>query len=141
MIHEISLADCLEVYAPPKSVLTLGALNDTVFVRICTVDQDHKSETLHEQADISVSLPSLIEALQVLLNDQGRENLRPAEDGSATEKETRLAGRRIDVLPVGFNGAVGALTEHLSYSRQRKPGNASQTVQGADSQGTPGSAQ
>ena len=114
MIHAISLNDCLDGTAPPEQVLTISALDDTVFVRICKMDGGAHDEKQTEIAEISVSLPSLLEAVQLLANDAGRENLRPV-DHTGKGHETRLAGRRIDVLPVSASTAVGTLTDHLRF--------------------------
>ena len=120
MIHKISLADCLEPAVPPEKVLTLGALDDTVFVSIEAVSGDSAAETMTEVAEISVSLPSLIEALLALSADVQREHLRPVErDGRS--RETRLAGRRLTVAPVSPGTAVGALTTHLRYTPEAAP--------------------
>jgi hypothetical protein len=120
VIHEISLNDCLSGTAPPERILTLGALDDTVFVRICDVEQDSERETHTEVAEISVSLPSLLEAVALLGADQERENLRPADRGGE-ERETRLAGTRLTVVPAGAVSAVGALTRRLSYTQSAEP--------------------
>ena len=115
MIHQISLNDCLDGTAPPEQVLTISALDDVVFVRICKVDDDAHGEKQTELADISVSLASLLEAVQLLANDVSREHLRPM-DHTGKEHETRLAGVRLDVTAVGPGSAVGALTRHLRYT-------------------------
>ncbi len=134
MIHKISLADCLEPAVPPEKVLTLGALDDTVFVSICAVEQDSNSETQNECAEISVSLPSLIEALLALSADVQREHLRPVErDGYS--RETRLSGRRLTVAPAGPSAAVGALSTHLRYTPAPEPADPPAT--GSESPATP----
>lgn len=115
MIHQISLNECLEPHAPPKQVLAVSALDDTAFVRICTVDQDSRQETLKEIAEISVSLPSLIEAVTLLAADVERENLRPL-DHTGKSRETRLAGGRVTIAPAGPYAAAGAVTKHLRYT-------------------------
>lgn len=115
MIHNISLAECLEQVSPPEKVLNVSACDDTVFVRICEVRQDHLSETHREVADISVSLPALIEALNLLAVDGERENLRPVDRDGKT-RETRLAGRRFIVAPVSPYSAVGAFADHFRHS-------------------------
>lgn len=121
MIHNISLAEVLEQYSPPAKVLNVGALDDTVFVRICEVDQDHKSETHREVAEISVSLPALIEALALLAGDGEREELRPLDSDGKT-RETRLAGRRVIVAGTSPYSLTAALKDHLRHSAL--PGNA-----------------
>ena len=114
MIHQISLAECLEQYSPPAKVLDVSACDDTVFVRICDVDQDHQHETHREIAEISVSLPALIEALALLAGDAEREELRPVEGGGT--HETRLSGRRLIVAPTSPHSAVGALKDHFRHT-------------------------
>lgn len=115
MINRISLAECLEQVSPAAKVLNLSVIDDTAFIRICTADEDHQSETHREVADISVSLPSLIEALSLLATDREREHLRPVErDGRV--HETRFAGRRLTIAPVAPWSAVAALTTHYRYT-------------------------
>lgn len=121
MIHQVSLNDCLEPCSPPAKVLTLGALDDTVFVTISDVEQGPRHETHKEIAEISVSLPSLLEALHLLTSDQDREHLRPIES-NGTSRETRLAGARLTVAPAGPGSALAALTHHLRYAQPRKDG-------------------
>lgn len=123
MIHQISLAECLEQYAPPARVLNVSVVGDTVFVRICDVDQDSDSETHREVADISVSLPALIEALTLLATDHGRESLRPLDD-TGQAHETKFAGRRLTVVPVAPWSAVAALTDHYRHTPEPKPAKA-----------------
>lgn len=95
-VHHISLADCLEGVFPPAKVLSLGVVDDTVFVYINTVSQDGKSETQTVTAEIAVSLASLREAMVVLGNDRAREQLRPVEAESG--KSTRIDGQRLTVV-------------------------------------------
>lgn len=116
MIHQISLADCLEPTAPPARVLNLSVLDDVAFVRICKVDQDSRAEKhTEETADITVSLPSLLEALTILAQDAEREELRPLDSDGKT-RETRLAGQRLIIAPASPVSAVGALTRHLRHT-------------------------
>ena len=115
MIYQISLNECLEPCAPPRKILTVSAIDDTAFVRICTVDQNTPRETHKEIAEISVSLPSLIEAAALLAQDAERENLRPL-DHTGKGRETRLAGRRVTIAPIGPLSVVGAVTRHLRYT-------------------------
>lgn len=116
MINRISLAECLEQYSPPAKVLDVSVIDDTAFVRICDASETHDTETRREIASVAVSLPSLIEALNLLAVDAGREHLRPCEDQQAGTRETRLAGRRLTVVPVAPWSAVAALTEHSRYT-------------------------
>ena len=115
MIHNISLAECLEQRSPPAKVLNVSACDDTVFVRICGVDQDHQSEKHTEVAEISVSLPALIEALNLLAVDHEREDLRPV-DHDGQQRETKFAGRRLTVAGVAPWSAVAALTTHYRHT-------------------------
>jgi hypothetical protein len=112
MIHQISLNDCLDGTVPPEQVLTISALDDVVFVRICKADEDAHSEKHTEIADISVSLASLLEAVQLLARDVDREHLRPV-DHTGQGHETRLAGDRLTFVQTGSTSAVGARTTHL----------------------------
>lgn len=120
MIHQVSLAECLEQCSPPAKVLNVSACDDTVFVRICDVDQDHQSEKHAEVAEISVSLPALIEALSLLAVDHEREELRPVDHDGRT-RETRFAGGRLTVAPVAPWSAVAALTTHYRHSPPPEP--------------------
>ena len=120
VIHNVSLAECLEQYAPPAKVLNVNVIGDTAFVRICEVEQGSDRETHREVADISVSLPSLIEALNLLAVDHEREELRPI-DSTNREHETKFAGRRFTVVPVAPWSAVAALTDHYRYTPAPKP--------------------
>jgi hypothetical protein len=115
MIHQISLNDCLEGTAPPDQVLTVSACDDTVFVRICKVDQDTRTEKHAEVAEISVSLPSLIDALALLAADSDREHLRPV-DRDGRSHETRLAGHRLTLATAGPSSVIAATTAHLRYT-------------------------
>lgn len=115
MINHISLADCLEQFVPPARTLDVSVTNDTAFIRITVVTGDHLTETHREIAEISVSLPSLVEALNMLALDAERERLRPQDRQGS--HETRLSGRRFTVVPVAPWSAVAALTEHLRYER------------------------
>jgi hypothetical protein len=121
VIHEISLAECLEAVSPPEKVLNVAACDDTVFVRICTVEQDHRSEKHTQVAEITVSLPALIEALNLLAVDHEREDLRPL-DSDGQSRETKFAGRRLTVAGVAPWSAVAALTTH--YRHTPEPGKA-----------------
>ena len=120
MIYRISLAECLEQYAPPAKVLNVSVVADTAFVRICDVDQKSDSETHRDVADISVSLPALIEALNLLAVDGEREDLRPL-DNTGQAHETKFAGRRLTVVPVAPWSAVAALTDHYRETPAPKP--------------------
>jgi hypothetical protein len=113
VIHRISLAEVLDQVSPPAKTLDISVIDDTAFVRVCDVREDHRNETHRQVVEIKVGLASLVEALNLLAVDAGRERLRPA--GRHGVYETRLAGRRLTVAPVGLWSAVGALTEHLRY--------------------------
>jgi hypothetical protein len=115
VIHQVSLAECLEQSSPPAKVLNVSACDDTVFVRICDVDQDHQSEKHTELAEITVSLPALIEALNLLAVDHERLKLRPA-DHDGQQRETKFAGRRLTVAGVAPWSAVAALTTHYRHT-------------------------
>lgn len=120
MIYQISLNDCLDPCVPPEQVLTVSAIDDAAFVRICEVTQTGTSETQSEIAEISVSLPSLLEALALLAADGEREHLRPV-DHTGKSRETRLAGDRLTVAGTSPVSAVGAVTRHLRYTPPPRP--------------------
>ena len=134
MIHKISLAECLEQYSPPARVLNVSACDDTVFVQICDVDQDHQKETHREAAEISVSLPALIEALNLLAGDAEREELRPIDSGGR-EHETRLSGRRFIVAPTSPHSAVAAAKDHVRHTPAPKPEQVKGSSEGGEDRG------
>jgi site-specific recombinase len=113
MIHRISLAEVLEQVSPPARTLDVSAVDDTAFIRICDVTENHAEDKHREVVEISVSLPSLIEALNLLAVDAERERLRP-QDRQLTY-ETRLAGTRFTVAPVAPWSAVAARIDHVRY--------------------------
>jgi hypothetical protein len=115
MIHRISLAEVLEQVSPPARTLDVSVIDDTAFIRICDVTENHATDEHREIVEISVSLPSLLEALTVLAQDAERERLRPQDRHRS--HETRLSGRRLSVVPVAPWSAVAALTEHLRYEQ------------------------
>ena len=98
MIHEITLADPSEPMAPPEKVLCVSAVEDLAFIDIKTVDGDGKSETFTTVASITVSLPALREALDLLRHDVDREHQRP-KDGTNTYS-ARIDGPRFGVMPL-----------------------------------------
>lgn len=116
MINRISLADCLDQAVPPPRVLDISVLDDTVWVRICDASENSRTEKHHEVAEISVSLPSLIEALNLLALDAERERLRPCDNPVTGSHETRIAGRRFTAVPVAPFSFVAAATDHLRYA-------------------------
>lgn len=122
MINRISLAECLEKCSPAEKVLDVSVVDDTAFVRICDASEDHQTETRREVASVAVSLPSLIEALNLLALDAERERLRPCDNPETGSHEARLAGRRLSVVPVAPWSAVAALTTHYRYAPERGTG-------------------
>ena len=131
MINRISLSECLSKVSPAARVLDVSVIDDTAFIRICDADEDHVTEMHQEVAEISVSLPSLIEALTLLSLDAERERLRPCDNPETGSHETRLAGRRLSVVPVAPWSAVAALTEHYRYGpAQASAGPAGETEGG-----------
>lgn len=116
MINRISLAECLYQVSPPAKVLDVSVVDDTAFVRVCEASETHDSETRREVASVAVSLPSLIEALNLLALDAERERLRPCDNPATGSHEARLAGHRLSVVPVAPWSAVAALTTHYRYT-------------------------
>jgi hypothetical protein len=98
MIHEITLADPVEPMAPPKQVLRVSAVQDLAFIDIVKLGGDGKTETFTTIASMTVSLPALREALDLLRHDVDRENCRPA-DGK-TMRSAKLDGLRFGLLPL-----------------------------------------
>ena len=98
MIHEITLADPAEPIAPPEKVLRVSAVEDLAFIDIVRSDGDGKSETFTTLASMTVSLPALREALDLLRHDVDRENQRP-RDGKTT-RSARIDGQRIGLMPL-----------------------------------------
>ncbi len=96
-VHQIMLADCLDGAKPPARVLTISVIGDTAFLAIEQyAETGNSSTTTKEVADVSVSLPSLREALELLNNDRAREDLRPLDppDNERGERSATLAGQR-----------------------------------------------
>jgi hypothetical protein len=98
MIHEITLADPSEPMAPPEKVLRVSAVQDLAFIDILRSEGDGKVETLTTITSMTVSLPALREALDLLRHDVDRENCRPA-DGKTT-RSAKLDGVRFGLMPL-----------------------------------------
>src|SRR5882757_10224256 len=75
-IQEIILSDCLERVQPPEQILRINVIDQAVFIGIQKYNEDSKGINTEVIAEISVSLPSLREALTLLDNDSNRENIR-----------------------------------------------------------------
>jgi hypothetical protein len=95
-VHQIMLADCLDGAKPPARVLTVSVVGDTAFLAVEDYADGGGSTTTKEVAQISVSLPSLRDALDLLADDRSREDLRPLDPpgNDRGEYAATLAGQR-----------------------------------------------
>jgi len=95
-IHQIMLADCLDGAKPPARVLTVSVVGDTAFLAVEDYTEGGGSTTTKEVAQISVSLPSLRDALELLGEDRRREDLRPMDPpgNGQGDMSATLAGQR-----------------------------------------------
>lgn len=95
-VHQIMLADCLDGARPPDRVLTLSVVGDTAFLAIEKYAEGSGTTKTKEIVDISVSMPSLREALELLANDREREDLRPLDPPGNERGElgTTFGGQR-----------------------------------------------
>lgn len=75
-IQEIILSDCLERIQPPEQILRINVIDQVAFIGIQKYDENAKGTKTEVIGEISVSLPSLREALTLLNNDENRENIR-----------------------------------------------------------------
>ena len=98
MIHEITLVDPTEPVSPPERILRISAVEDLAFIDIGRSEGDGKTETLEIVASMTVSLPALREALDLLRHDVDREHQRP-KDGKTTYS-ARIDGPRFGVMPL-----------------------------------------
>jgi len=98
VIHEITLANPAEPIAPPETVLSVSAVEDLAFIDIKRLEGDGRSETFTTVASMTVSLPALREALDLLRHDVDRENQRP-KDGKTT-RSAKIDGPRFGVMPL-----------------------------------------
>ena len=99
-VQHVSLKDCIDRAEPPAKVLTLSVVDDTVFVSINGWDEKGDSHTQHVKAAIAVSSASLREALQLLADDQVREDLRPLDPpgNDRGERSARIGGVRAGIV-------------------------------------------
>ena len=100
MIQRITLLDCLQ---PGDDIaLDLTAIDDAVFVRLSYDETgDDKTTTVRHTREITVSLPALRQALDLLACDAAREHLRPTDPNlESGEKLPRLGGTRFVSVPV-----------------------------------------
>lgn len=101
-VYKILLADCLDGGSPPEKALRLSIVGDTVFIAIDESREMGDTVTSRSVADIAVSSASLREALELLDNDQKREDTRPLDPPGNTngERGATLQGRRIGWVKV-----------------------------------------
>jgi hypothetical protein len=100
MIHDITLADPTDPISPPETVLRLAAVEDVIWVYIQSHDSDGETDTFTTIAEQSVSLPALREALDLIRHDVDRENARPKIKHDRNEREARLEGARVSMMPL-----------------------------------------
>lgn len=97
-VHEINLSDPTDKQHPPEKVLNLSAVGDLAFVSVCTYADGNPETVTTVEREITVSLPALRQAVELLSNDGNRERLRP-EDARG-EKMPDLAGQRWIQVPL-----------------------------------------
>lgn len=97
-IDEISLTDPTDLERPSENVLTLSVVGDLAFVSVCKRDDGNPTTTTTVVAEMTVSLPTLRDAVVLLCQDRDRESLRPTDKRG--EPMPDLAGHRVIVTPV-----------------------------------------
>jgi hypothetical protein len=97
-IHEINLSNPTDQSYPPDRVLNVSAVGDLAFVNICTYDDGNPETTTTVQQQITVSLPALRQAIELLSDDGNRERLRPSD--ARGEKMPDLRGQRWIQVPL-----------------------------------------
>lgn len=97
-VYDITLADPTQPERPAERLLRVCAVGDLVFVSIDTCDDGNPTLTLTTQEEITVSLPALRQALQLLSDDGHREGLRGKDERG--EPLPDLVGQRQIVVPL-----------------------------------------
>lgn len=97
MIHTITLSDPTEDVSPPENVLQVCAVGDLAFISFGKYDETHDSNEITEKRQMTVSLPALKEAVELLSHDRDREAMR-GERG--TQHEADILGDRFRVAPL-----------------------------------------
>lgn len=97
-IYEITLQDPTGQVAPPEHILHLASVDDLVFVTIAKYDEGSTKRTHETVADITVSLPALREAIELLSHDRDREAARLVDRSG--ERTARIGGTRYTVAPL-----------------------------------------
>ena len=95
-VFGITLTDPTENVAPPERLLRVTAVEDLVFVSVEKYDETHGTTTTETVAEIAVSLPALLEAVQLLSHDRDREAVRVHDKNGPT---ARIGGDRLRVAP------------------------------------------
>ena len=96
-IHEITLGDPCDLARPFEQTLSLSVVGDLAFVSVCKIDEGNPTSTSTVVAEMTVSLPSLRDAVVLLCQDRDRESLRPKDERG--EPMPDLAGVRHIVVP------------------------------------------
>ena len=97
-VYDITLASPTEKYAPPETLLRLTSVDDLAFLSVETYEEVDGVRTFKSVADMTVSLPALREAINLLSHDRDREDCRPVDERG--EKGARIAGHRLVVSPL-----------------------------------------
>jgi len=96
-IDRISLSDPCDLQRPIEQSLSVSVVGDLAFVQVCKVDEGNPETTTTVIAEMTVSLPSLRDAVILLCQDRDRESLRPRD--ARGEPMPDLAGARFVVTP------------------------------------------
>lgn len=97
-IDNISLSDPTDLARPIVESLQISSVGDLAFVSICKVDDGNPTTTTTVVAEMTVSLPTLRDALVLLCQDRDRESLRGKDHRG--EPMPDIAGHRMVVVPV-----------------------------------------
>ena len=97
-VYEIALADPTDPARPAIALLRICAVGDLAFVNICEEDDGNPTSTSKVIASMTVSLPALREAVDLLSHDRDREAMRVKDDRG--EPQADIGGNRFVVAPL-----------------------------------------
>ena len=79
-LFESVLVDIGDNYAPPRDVLRVSVIGDSVALTVAQFEEDNKRSVYTTVAEITVDLHTLIHLLHVARNDEQRADYRPKDD-------------------------------------------------------------
>lgn len=97
-VYEVALADPTHLSRPAVELLRISAVGDLAFVAVCKHDEGNPESKDTVVAEMTVSLPALREAVELLSHDRDRESLRPRDQRG--EPMSDIAGNRFVVAPL-----------------------------------------